>query len=169
MAAPGLAETASAVTAEDIVAFVYAEARLLDECRYEDWLDLFAEDGRYWIPAEWDQTDPVMQPSLLYEDRFMLDVRIRRLRGARTYSQKPNSRCVHVLQQPSVEAMDEAANSYRTWTPFHYVETRGDERDYFNGWARHDLMLEGGALKIRLKRVDLVNLDAPFGNIQLFM
>ena len=157
------------VAAGDIAAFVYAEARLLDEGRFESWLDLFAEEGRYWIPAEWDQTDPVMQPSLMYEDRFMLDVRIRRLRGARTYSQQPGSRCVHVLQQPSVEAMDEAANSYRSWTPFHYVETRRDEREYFNGWARHDLMLEDGALKIRLKRIDLVNLDAPFGNIQLFL
>ncbi len=157
------------VTEADIAAFVRAEARLLDECRYEDWLALFAEDGRYWIPAERDQTDPVMQPSLMYEDRFMLDVRIRRLRGPRTYSQRPASRCVHVLQQPAIDAMDAAANSYRTWTPFHYVETRGDEQDCFHGWVRHDLMLEGGGLKIRLKRIDLVNPDAPFGNIQLFM
>ena len=169
MAGSGGAGAGAAVTREDIAAFVYAEARLLDERRYEDWLDLFAEDGRYWIPAEWGQTDPVMQPSLMYEDRFMLDVRIRRLRGARTYSQKPKSRCVHVLQQPAVEATDHAANSYRTWTPFHYVEARGDERDYFDGWVRHDLMRVDGALKIRLKRIDLVNLDAPFGNIQLFM
>ncbi|MBW8856584.1 MAG: phenylpropionate dioxygenase, partial [Bradyrhizobium sp.] len=29
--------------------------------------------------------------------------------------------------------------------------------------------VEGGKLRIKLKRVDLINCDAAFGNIQLFM
>ena len=35
-------------------------------------------------------------------------------------------------------------------------------------WVTHDLTLIGGAPRILLKRVDLVNCDAAFGNIQLF-
>lgn len=169
-AAPATKKAAKqAVTEEDLIAFVYAEARLLDDRRLEDWLDLFAEDGRYWLPAEWPATDPLLQPSFLYEDRFLLDVRIRRLAGKKTYSQKPPSRGVHVLQRPTVEAMDASANLYKTYTPFHYVEARGEDREFYDGWAHHELTHVDGALKIRLKKIDLVNIDGSFGNIQLFI
>lgn len=159
----------NAITEDDLVRFVYREARLLDEMRYEEWLDLFAEDGHYWMPAEWRQTDPRLQASLMYEDLLLLRVRVERLAGARTFSQKPRSRSHHLLQAPEVDEMDPARNLYRTYTPFHYVETRGDTKELYAGWARHELSVVDGALKIRLKRVDLVNFDAPFGSIQLFM
>ncbi len=68
-----------------------------------------------------------------------------------------------------MDARDEAANTYTTYTPFHYVETRLDEQTLYAGWARHHLVLRDGSLRIKLKRVDLVNCDAAFGNIQLFM
>jgi hypothetical protein len=51
----------------------------------------------------------------------------------------------------------------------HYVETRQDRQDLYAAWATHELGLVDGALRIRLKRVDLVNCDAAFGNIQLFL
>ena len=157
------------VTEKDLVDFVYREARLLDEMRYDAWLALFTEDGYYWMPAEWRQTDPVLQPSLMYEDLFLLKVRVERLAGARTFSQKPRSRAMHVLQAPQVDEMDADANLYWTWTPFLYVETRGDEREYQSGWAKHELTEVDGALKMRLKRVELLNFDAPLPSIQLFI
>lgn len=156
-------------TDADLVQFVYREARLLDEHRFEDWLDLFTADGRYWMPLEWGQTDRKLTASLLDEDLLLLRVRVERLKGNRTFSQKPKSRCHHVLQMPAVDTRDTAGNVYETYTPFHYVETRLDEQQLYAGWAKHTLTVEGGKLKIRLKRVDLVNCDAAFGNIQLFM
>ncbi|MGC1358542.1 MAG: phenylpropionate dioxygenase, partial [Xanthobacteraceae bacterium] len=55
------------------------------------------------------------------------------------------------------------------WTPMHYVETRLDDQDLYAAWATHTLATVGGKLKIKLKRVDLVNCDAAFRSIQLFM
>ena len=64
----------------------------------------------------------------------------------------------------------EAAGVYsRRGRPIHYTETRGDLLERYSGWASHEFVEVGDALKIKLKRVDLVNFDAPFGNIQLFM
>ena len=157
------------MTREDVVDFVYHEARLLDERRFEEWLTLFAEDGHYWMPAEWGQTDPRLQSSLMYEDRFLLTVRVERLTGERTFSQKPLSRSQHVLQAPQVDRFDGDTGTAETYTPFQYTEIRMDEQTRFNGWARHTLVQENGELKIRLKRVDLLDFDAPHGNIQLFM
>jgi hypothetical protein len=93
----------------------------------------------------------------------------RTAQGARTFSQKPKSRCHHVLQTPQVDSRDAATNSYVTWTPIHYVETRLDEQALYAAWVTHHLSVEDGKLRIKLKRVDLINCDAAFGNIQLFM
>ncbi len=150
-----------------LVAFVYREARLIDEQRFDEWLALFAADGRYWMPLEYGQTERRLMASLMDEDLFLLRLRVERLRGNRTYSQKPRSRCHHVLQAPQVDRHDPAANEYVVWTPMHYVETRQDRQDLYALWATHHLAVIEGALRIRLKRVDLVNCDAAFGSIQL--
>jgi len=154
---------------DDLIEFVVREARLIDQQRFEEWLDLFADDGRYWMPLEWQQTDPRLATSLMYEDKLLLQIRIERLKGNRTFSQKPRSRCHHVLQVPQVDKRDEAGNEYVTWTAMHYVESRLDEQDLYAAWATHTLTMINGALKIKLKRVDLVNCDAALRSIQLFM
>jgi 3-phenylpropionate/cinnamic acid dioxygenase small subunit len=154
---------------QELIDFVVREARLLDEQRFDAWLDLFTDDGRYWMPLEWGQTDPILHNSLFHDDKLLLRIRIERLKGAKTYSQKTRSRCHHVLQTPLVEESDATANRHVTYTPFHYVETRADEQTLYAGWARHTLVVLDGALRIALKRVDLVNAEAAFGSIQLFM
>ena len=157
------------ITESDLIAFVRHEARLIDEQRFDEWLALFTPDARYWMPLEMDQTDPILHNSLFYDDLVLLRIRVERLKGAKTYSQKPKSRCHHLLQTPTVEAIDHANGTFETYTPFHYLETRLDEQTMFAGWSRHSLVLEGTTLRMRQKRVDLVNPDSAFGNIQLFM
>jgi 3-phenylpropionate/cinnamic acid dioxygenase small subunit len=152
-----------------ITDFIYREAHFLDSMQWDAWLDLFHPDGRYWMPLEWQQQDPVLQPSLMYEDLLLLKVRVERLSGERTFSQKPKSRCHHLLQAPQIVACDDKTGMFKARTSFLYTETRGDALERFSGWASHELVLVGDALKIKLKRIDLINFDAPFGNIQLFM
>ena len=157
------------VTREDVIDFIYAEARMLDEGRYSEWLDLWLPDGIYWMPLEWDQEEEHLTTSLIYEDMLLLRTRVQRLEGERTFSQKPKSRCQHLLQAPQVDSIDHDANLYQTFTPFHYAETRFDEQVILAGWARHSLSVIDGELRIRKKRVDIVNCDAPHRNIQLFI
>jgi 3-phenylpropionate/cinnamic acid dioxygenase small subunit len=156
-------------TDQELIDFVVREARLIDQQRFDEWLELYADDAFYWMPLEWNQNDPRLTCSLMYEDKLLLSIRVERLKGARTFSQKPKSRCHHVLQTPQVDSRDAAANSYVTWTAMHYVETRLEEQTLYAAWATHHLSVENGKLRIKLKRVDLINCDAAFGNIQLFM
>lgn len=159
----------TAPTNQELIDFVLYEARLIDTQRLDEWLTLFAEDGIYWMPLEWGQTDPKLTASLMYEDKLLLTIRIERLKGNRTFSQKPKSRCHHLLQTPQIDKRDETNNEYVTWTPMHYVETRFDDQQLYAAWATHTLAVVDGKLKIKMKRVDIVNCDAAFGNIQLFM
>ena len=156
------------ITLADLVAFVYREARLLDEQRFDEWLALFVPEGRYWMPLEYGQTDRRLTASLMDEDLFLLRLRVERLKGNRTYSQKPKSRCHHVLQQPQVDVFDPVTNRYVVWTAMHYVESRLDRQDLYAIWATHELTMIDDAIRIQMKRVDLVNCDAAFGSIQLF-
>jgi 3-phenylpropionate/cinnamic acid dioxygenase small subunit len=157
------------ISREEVIAFVYREARLLDEQRFDEWLELFTEDGCYWMPLEHGQTDRRLTASLMDEDMLLLRIRVERLKGIRTYSQKPKSRCHHLLQQPQVDVFDPDARRYSVWTAMHYVETRQERQELYAAWATHDLTDVDGALRIRMKRVDLVNCDAAFGSIQLFL
>lgn len=153
------------LTRDAVIDFIYDEARMLDEGRYDEWLALWLPDGHYWMPLDYKQTDPDLVTSLLYEDQFMLKLRVERLNGARTFSQKPKSRCHHVIQRPFVDELEghrAVAN-----TSMHYVETRLDDQFLLAITARHDLALVDGQIRIANKRVDILNSDAAFGNIQL--
>ncbi|MGR3563208.1 MAG: aromatic-ring-hydroxylating dioxygenase subunit beta [Heliomarina sp.] len=155
------------ITKNDLIDFVYDEVRMLDEGRYDDWLNLWTEDGIYWMPLDWKQKDEINETSLMYEDQFMLRLRVERLTGARTFSQKPKSRCHHVIQRPYVDKIDNDAGAFLVTTQMHYVETRLDDQFLLALTAQHELVLKDDALKIARKRVDILNCDAAFGNIQL--
>ncbi len=151
-------------TEEDLVKFVLHEARLLDEKRFDEWYDLFADDGFYWVPAVHGQKDPHLENSLAYEDKFLLKLRVERLKTPNAFSQQPASRCHHLLQVPEVENLREL----KVRTAFLYTETRGDESQRYAATARHTLVWKKNALRIKLKRVDILNCDAMLPSIQLF-
>lgn len=153
------------VSRDQIIDFIYDEARMLDEQRFDEWLGLWLEDGHYWMPLDYQQTDPVLVTSYMYEDIFMLRLRVQRLNGARTFSQKPKSRCSHVIQRPFIDEMNDS--TITTNTSMHYVETRMDDQFLLALTAKHDLRVVDGLIRIANKRVDLLNPDAAFGNIQL--
>ena len=153
----------------ELARFVIREARLIDEKRFDEWYELFADDAYYWVPLVPGQTDPLAHNSLAYDDKLLLKLRIERLKQPTAYSQKPQSRCLHVLQAPEVEKSDPARGEYLTRTPFMYTETRGDESQRYAAIAWHTLVGAPGGLRIRLKRVDILNADSALPSIQLFL
>ena len=67
--------------------FIAEEAALLDARRFDDWLALFAEDGRYWVPLLGAaQADPFSHNSIAYEDRLLLQLRVDRLKNPRAHT-----------------------------------------------------------------------------------
>ena len=154
------------ISEQDVIEFLYAEASLLDEHKFEDWLELFADDGVYWMPLEFGQTEEHLTTSLMYEDKLLLTVRVERLKGERTFSQRPKSRCHHILQRPQILKKGEII---KTKTAFHYTESRLDEQFFLVGWAEHILRPAEAGLKIVRKQVNLINPESAHRNIQLFV
>jgi 3-phenylpropionate/cinnamic acid dioxygenase small subunit len=152
---------------QDVQAFVQAEARLLNQARYQDWLALFASDGRYWVPLGGDaQSESDTHNALADEDRLLLTLRVERLAAGRAHSQQPASRSAHVLQLPQVDVCND--HHAEVYTPFTYVESRGEQQIWLVGQWCHRLCREQGAWRIALKRVNLLNAGATHSAIQLF-
>ena len=89
-----------------LIEFVYREARLIDEKRFDEWYDLYADDCRYWMPLVRGQPRGAEHTSLFDEDKLLLKIRIERLHNPKSYSQAQPSWCQHILQAPSVEGRD---------------------------------------------------------------
>jgi len=154
----------------ELADFIAMEAALLDAGRHDEWLALFIDEGRYWVPLKGaEQSDPDSHNSLAYEDRLLLALRIERLKSPRAHSQQPRSACQHVLQASRIEAGGSDDGEFRMRTPFLYLEVRGDEQILLAGAYRHRLVRVDGAWKIREKRVDLLAPERPLPAIQLFI
>lgn len=147
--------------------FIAHEARLLDEQRWDDWLALFADDGRYWVPLQGAaQAEGAAYNALADEDKLLLTLRVQRLKNPKAHSQHPRSRSQHVLQASTQVSGDAASCELRT--PFLYLESRGERQVLLAGAATHRLVRAGDAWRIRLKRVDLLDAGEPLPAIQLF-
>ena len=161
--------TPADVHATHLIDKVYEEARLLDAQDHDAWNALFTDDAFYWVPLQHDQPDGVNHTSHMYEDKLLRELRIQRLKSPRAFSQQPRSRSHHLLQMPDVEQFEPAANRFVTRCQFHYTEAQNDEVHFFVGTVFHHLCVRDGALRITLKRVNLLNSDAALPAVQLFI
>jgi ethylbenzene dioxygenase subunit beta len=143
--------------------FLQHEARLLDEGKFDEWLALFTADGCYWVPSEPDQDNPHDTVSLIYDDRRLLETRVRRLASPRIYSQEPRSRTSRIVGNVSIEEGDSNACTVRS--KFLMVEYRREAQRLFAGTALHRLVQSDGLILIASKRVNLLNCDAPLDGI----
>ena len=140
-------------------AFLVHEARLLDAAMFDDWLALFTPDAQYWVPSQPDQQSPHDTVSLMYDDRRLLETRVRRLASPRIYSQEPRSRTSRIVANVTIE--ESGPEFIATRSKFMMIEFRRNEQRLFGGTCFHRLVLQDGAMRIRLKRIELVNCDAP--------
>ena len=143
--------------------FLLQEARLLDEAKFDEWLALFTADGWYWVPSEATQDNPHDTVSLIYDDRRLLETRVRRLASPRMYSQEPRSRTSRIVANVTIEEPNGASCLVRS--KLLMIEYRREQQRLFGGTAWHRLVRVDGAVRIAWKRVNLVNCDAPLDGI----
>ena len=156
-------------TQHEVEQFLYHQAEILDNRRWDDWLGLFTAEGHYWMPADPAHTTGEGVPSIFYEDHYMMRTRAGRLEHPRAWSQYPANRTSHVVGNVVIERIEPETGDLIVRSKFHVVEFRLDAQRYFAGGYRHELVRDGdGRLRIRLQRVDLVNWDGPWDYVLQF-
>jgi 3-phenylpropionate/cinnamic acid dioxygenase small subunit len=160
LAAPGAASRRAAVPLETqraVEQFLYRQAELLDTKQWQAFIDLFAPDGIYWAPAHPDQVTGDGEPSIFFEDRNMMTIRMKRIHHPRAWSQKTEWATNHVVSNVIVEEHEPATGAVTCRSRFHLMEFRRDAVRHFGGSYVHRLVKAGGDYRIKLQRADIVN------------
>lgn len=148
--------------------FLFLEARLLDEHRLDDWLGLYAADATYWVPLEADQADPFETSSIVYDDRTLLETRVRQYRHPRAHARVPRARSLR--QVGNIEIEPAADGMVQVRSTLVLGEFRDERQRTWFGHVSHRLRpapARPGGFEIVSKRVDLINSEAELDGISI--
>ena len=95
----------------EVEALYTLEAELLDERRFTEWLELFADDARYWMPIP--RNVPFDRPETEYtrertdanwfdEGKDDLSKRVQQILGGDHWAEEPRSRTTHLTSNVGI-------------------------------------------------------------------
>jgi benzoate/toluate 1,2-dioxygenase beta subunit len=147
-------------------AFLYREARLLDDGDLAAWREMLADDIVYWIPNNRDDVEPDRHISIVYNDRRSLDGRLWRItESGINHSQDPPSQTVRFIGNvevtPGARAEETIVHCNLLLNLYRSATQRRDERPHAHAArCRYVLRDENGVVRIAYKKVTLLELDA---------
>lgn len=148
---------------EQCRALLEREARLLDEGRYKDWLELYAPECVVWVPTAATPGDPRREVSVFFDDRRRLEDRIYRLGTGSAWSQVPPSRTVRFVA--NVEPFRTGERTVlMVRSNLLLSEYRAGETRLLAGWCGHRLRRRQVGWEIEAKQINLIERDQPLRN-----
>ncbi len=155
------------------IELIHRENLLLDERRYDEWLQLFAPEARYWAPYRWDAPEPMNEMNLLYDDFARLKERVSRLTGGDLHSQDPASQTVRLLGQLSAPTSGGWAPSTPfdevVTAPFKLAEYRTERTTEYTGRYTYWITGIGDDSRIAAKKIQLLGAEGPLGNVTFLL
>ena len=145
----------------EVEQFLYRQADLLDNKRWQDWIDLFTADGVYWMPADPAHTHWDGMPAIFAEDRNLMTVRMKRVQHPDAWSQRPAWGTNHVVSNVSILKAS-VKGDVHVRSRFHMLELRRDDVRHFAGSYVHHLVKTKKGYRIKLQRVDMTNAQASY-------
>lgn len=137
----------------EVCQFLYLEAELLDDRRFEDWYALFTPDVRYRMPIRSDrlqrQRDDVSSAeggfNLADDDHETLGWRVRQMVEARHWAEDPPSRTRHLVANVRIRAVEDGGSPTsgdELAVRSNFLCYRNRLRDEVDLWAgeRHDVL-----------------------------
>jgi biphenyl 2,3-dioxygenase beta subunit len=146
----------------EIEQYYYAEAALLDDRRFDEWLALFATDAHYWMPIRRTMTNNELDKeftapgamAFFDDDRMMLAARVKKLDTGYSWSEDPPSRTRHLVT--NVRILRDEADELDVHTNFHLYRTRlNSEEDNWIGSRKDVLRRTADGLKIVTRHIFL--------------
>ncbi|HSF29472.1 MAG TPA: 3-phenylpropionate/cinnamic acid dioxygenase subunit beta [Candidatus Tectomicrobia bacterium] len=172
----------------EVEQFLYREARLLDERRFHEWLELLTDDVHYWMPVRTSRypksskaiaiRDPARyteeelskegEVAIFDETKDTLARRIARLDTGMAWAEDPPSRTRHIVANIEVER-GETDSELRVYSNFIVYRNRSEtEQDFYVG-ARQDILQQvEGAWKIARRKIILDQNVLLAKNVSIF-
>ncbi len=148
----------------EIEEFLYHEAELLDERRFEEWLDLLTEDIRYWMPMrrnvrfgeqkEREETREQQDINWFDEGKVTLSQRVQQLQSGIHWAEEPLSRTCHMVS--NVQLLRETPSEVTAKSRFLVYRNRVEtETDFFVGKREDTLRRVDGQWKVARRKIIL--------------
>jgi len=150
----------SAMTLENIAQFLYREARFLDDEQWDNWLQCYAPNAQFWMPA-WDDDDkltedPQSEISLIfYPDRQGLEDRVFRIKTERSSATMPDTRTSHNIS--NIEIVEQDGDLVTVRFNWNTLSFRYKNSYSYFGMSRYVIDFSGDEPKIVNKYVVLKN------------
>ncbi|MBM2809710.1 MAG: small subunit of phenylpropionate dioxygenase [Chloroflexi bacterium] len=145
----------------EIEEFLFAEAELLDQHHYSEWLDLFTEDAHYFMPIrrnvkygeqDRESTSDETDVSWFDEGKGTLAGRVRQLATGYHWAEEPQSRTTHMVT--NVQIVDAGPQEVSVRSRFLVYRNRlMDETDFFVGKREDVLRRDGDSWKIARRKI----------------
>lgn len=148
----------TALSHDEVCAFLYREARLLDDRLWDEWLECYSEGVEYWMPAWTDDdaltTDPQSEISLIYyANRQGLEDRVYRLKTERSSASTPEPRTAHFIA--NVEVLENREGQLDLRYNWHTLSHRYQQTAQFFGTTFLTLEVTGLDVRILKKKIIL--------------
>ena len=172
----------------EVEQFLYREARLLDDRRFHDWLELFTDDVRYWMAARSNRYPKsskaisILDPdryveedvagedelAILDESKETLSGRVARLDTGMAWAEDPPSRTRHMISNIEIEPGD-VESELRVYSNFIVYRSRAEtEQDFYVGARRDVLRRVDGEWKIAHRKMILDQNVLLAKNVSIF-
>ena len=146
--------------------FLTHEAALLDDKRFDEWLELYDEDAHYWVPVLPDAAERGECMAHFDEERSFMEARVARLALPNAYSEHPPSRTCRIISNIQIVGEDgDGSVQVRANLIVHEFRLRvtGEPtRALYAGAVRYSLRPQGKDFRIHAKRIDLIDSEGAF-------
>lgn len=140
----------------EVTAFIWAEADMLDHAEYQNWLALWQESGTYIIPIDPNLTDYENHLNYAYDNHHMRTLRVKRLENGEAISTAPKANTVRSISR--VRVLTDKDNEIILRCAQNLREFRKENLRHYTADVTYHLMREAdGQLKIKRKVINLVN------------
>lgn len=154
--------TLDAVTRAEVEDFLYDEADVLDNWRYDDWLALFEDGARYEIPTTDYQGWSLHESGSFVDDDWdLLQARVKRLKSRKAHAENPHSRTQRLIS--NVRVFPQSDGTVRVTASFAVYRARDGHFDTYVGRYDHLLVVTPGGLRFRRRRSILGHEELPPG------
>ncbi len=159
----------NSITRTQVEDFLFREAELIDSWQLNEWLSLFDENGRYYIPStDRPDGDHTTTLYLIADDMARLHSRVGQLLSGNTWAENPQSRTRHLVTNVQIQQID--GDVVRVTANFVVYRMRFQNIDPYIGRYFYKLIDLDGALKI-LERHAVLDLEVlrPHGKVSFIV
>lgn len=149
---------------------LYQEADLIDQWKLDEWLGMFTEDARYFVPpsdVDGDTANPETSLFYILDDSVRLRERVVRLKKIGAHSEHPRSKVRHLVTNVRVRVEGDIIHARSS-----FIVSRAKDvtHDLFIGHYLHELVDQDGALQIA-KKTCVLDMEAlrPHARISIIL